>query len=88
VCIFAFSHGSVCASVSLESAHFCLLNALHMSPLLLTHIKRVLQQSYTDIFAASVEQRQKWAHEIIGLHATVHTVSGPVFTKIGFLHVF
>jgi hypothetical protein len=42
-----------------------------MSPLLLTHIKRVLKQSYTDIFAASVEQRQKWAHDIIGLHATV-----------------
>jgi hypothetical protein len=34
-------------------------------------MKRVLQQSYTDIFAASVEQRQKWAQEIIGLHATV-----------------
>ena len=34
-------------------------------------MKRVLQQSYSDIFAASVEQRQKWAQEIIGLKATM-----------------
>ena len=46
-----------------------------MSPLLLTQIKRRFQESYADILAASVEQRQKWARQIIGLHATVHVKS-------------
>ena len=34
-------------------------------------MERVLQQSYIDIFATSVEQRQKWVQEIIGMQATV-----------------
>jgi hypothetical protein len=56
----------------LESSLFSLLCCIcHESPLLLTHMKRVLQHSYSDIFAVSVEQRQKWGKEIIGLHATL-----------------